>query len=88
MDTASLAFSWWSAWRRRRAKRAAAGRDDPADMGTAFGLDATCEFDGDPNQARHGGGSIGTEKRRSLVEAPPVLESVWAARRLNGRSVI
>ena len=84
MRSASLAISWWSAWRQRRAKRMALLLADPANMGTAFGLDATCEFD----RASVNDRPYGEEKRRSLVEAPPVLESVWAVRRLNGRSVI
>lgn len=37
-------WSWWSAWRQRTNAKATRGVE-PADMGTAFGLDAIAQAD-------------------------------------------
>ena len=45
-------FSWWPAWRARRAERCVAEHDH-GDMGTAFGLDASFgPIDAQPPSAR------------------------------------
>ena len=44
----SSGLSWWSALTRATPDEQRAGADDPADMGTAFGLDASFGPIGDP----------------------------------------
>jgi hypothetical protein len=57
-------------------------QSDPADMGTAFGLNATFDLPAIPVGAQ---GLVG---RTSTAAEPTMLESLWAVNRLNGRSVI
>jgi hypothetical protein len=74
---------WQRTWRSSR--RQAAPREqrhDPADMGTAFGLDATFDLPAIPVGAR------GLVRRTSISAESTMLESLWAVNRLNGRSVI
>ena len=70
---------WRRAWRSGDSQRSAhPTQPDLADMGTAFGLDATFDL---PAK------SAGSNTPKLLLE-PETLESDWAANRLNGRSVI
>lgn len=74
---------WARAWRATQAQHPARdARPDPADMGTAFGLDATFDLPAPP------AGTQGLMGRTSTSVEPTVLESLWAVNRLNGRSVI
>jgi hypothetical protein len=74
---------WQRAWRSSNQPRAPRQQQpDPADMGTAFGLDATFELPAVPV------GAQGLAGRTSTSAEPTTLESLWAVNRLNGRSVI
>lgn len=74
---------WTRAWRPKEDSRHSHdARPDLADMGTAFGLDATFDAPAPPVGAQ---GLLG---RTSTSSAPTMLESLWAINRLNGRSVI
>jgi hypothetical protein len=74
---------WARAWRTSGEQRPVHdAQPDPADMGTAFGLDATFDLPAAPVGAQ---GLVG---RTSTSAEPTMLESLWAINRLNGRSVI
>ena len=74
---------WQRTWRSGSQQRAPLEQQaDPADMGTAFGLDATFDLPAAP------AGAQGLMGRSSTSSEPTVLESLWAINRLNGRSVI
>jgi hypothetical protein len=74
---------WQRSWRSSNQQPAARPQQsDLADMGTAFGLDATFDLPAIPV------GSQGLAGRTSTSAEPTMLESLWAANRLNGRSVI
>jgi hypothetical protein len=74
---------WRRTWRSRDQQRSVSDQQpDPADMGTAFGLDATFELPAIPV------GTQGLAGRTSTSAEPTPLESIWAVNRLNGRSVI
>lgn len=69
---------WRRTWRSKSSpRRASAPKPDPADMGTAFGLDASLDSTTVTNK---------TESQSTYGE-PDTLESSWARARLNGRSV-
>jgi len=74
---------WQRSWRSAGQHRAPRiQQPDLADMGTAFGLDAT--FDLPPVQAT----AQGLTGRSTPAAESTMLESLWAINRLNGRSVI
>ena len=74
---------WQRNWRSSNQQPAAhPQQSDPADMGTAFGLDATFDLPAIPVGAQGLAGRISTSTESSM------LESLWAINRLNGRSVI
>ena len=74
---------WQRTWRASNPQRPPREQQpDPADMGTAFGLDATFDPPAPPVNAQ------GVAGRSATSSEPTVLESLWATNRLNGRSVI
>jgi hypothetical protein len=74
---------WQRNWRSSNQQPAARlQQSDLADMGTAFGLDATFDLPAIPV------GAQGLAGRTSTSAEPTMLESLWAVNRLNGRSVI
>lgn len=77
-------MAWISAWRLRRAQQRALSADaqDPGDMGTAFGMEASLGLSRSdlPQPVAPAADAVGEKK--------VLLDSNWAIHRLNSRSVL